>query len=98
MLLRRQRPEASFEAVLRATEPFERRGLRLRWIFDAVRQFGAEAAMAVVESARSCASNAIVACGIGGGELQVPTAAFRAVYGRAFEFGLCLLVPAGGVV
>src|SRR5205809_1547285 len=53
MLLRRQRPEASFEAVLRATEPFERRGLRLLWIFDAVRQFGAEAAMAVVEGAKS---------------------------------------------
>ena len=97
MLLRRQRPEASFEAVLRATEPFERRGLRLRWIFDAVRQFGAEAAMAVVESARSCASNAIVAFGIGGDELQVPTAAFRAVYERASEIGLHLLMHAGEV-
>ena len=97
MLLRRQRPEASFEAVLRATEPFERRGLRLLWIFDAVRQFGAEAAMAVVESARSCASNAIVAFGIGGDELQVPTAAFRAVYERASEIGLHLLMHAGEV-
>src|SRR5207248_10728291 len=85
MLLRKQRPEANFEAVLHATEPFECSGLRLRWIFDAVRQFGAEAAMAVVESARSCASNAIVAFGIGGDELQVPTAAFRAVYERSEE-------------
>src|SRR5438874_5239898 len=31
MLLRKQRPEVNFEALLRATEPFERRGLRLRW-------------------------------------------------------------------
>jgi len=56
MLLRRQQPEANFEAILRATEPFESRGLRFRWIFDAARQFGADAAMEVVESARSCNS------------------------------------------
>src|SRR5882724_5827757 len=54
MLLRKQLPEANFEAILRATKPFERRGLRFRWIFDAARQFGAEAAMNVVESARRC--------------------------------------------
>jgi aminodeoxyfutalosine deaminase len=48
MLLRKQQPEATFEALVRATEPFERRGLRFRWVFDAVRQFGVEAAMAVV--------------------------------------------------
>ena len=97
MLLRKQRPEANFEAVLHATEPFECSGLRLRWIFDAVRQFGAEAAMAVVESARSCASNAIVAFGIGGDELQVPTAAFRGVCERAAELGLHRLMHAGEV-
>ena len=97
MLLRKQRPEANFEALLRATEPFERRGLRLRWIFDAVRQFGAEAAMAVVEAAKSCASKEIVAFGIGGDELQVPTAEFRAVYDRAAEQGLHRLIHAGEV-
>jgi len=31
MLLRKQRPEANFEALLRATEPFESRGLRFNW-------------------------------------------------------------------
>src|SRR5215470_7466822 len=41
MLLRKQRPEANFEAILRAAEPFAARGLRLKWIFDAARQFGA---------------------------------------------------------
>src|SRR5215472_12266050 len=95
MLLRKQRPEANFEALLRATEPFERRGLRLRWIFDAVRQFGAEAAMAVVEAAKGCASKSIVAFGIGGDELSVPTADFRAVYGRAAELGLRRLMHVG---
>jgi aminodeoxyfutalosine deaminase len=97
MLLRKQRPEINFEALLRATEPFERRGLRLRWVFDAVRQFGAEAAMAVVEAAGSCGSNAIVAFGMGGDELQVPTAEFRGVYDRASALGLHRLIHAGEV-
>jgi aminodeoxyfutalosine deaminase len=97
MLLRKQRPEANFEALLRASEPFESRGLRFNWVFDAVRQFGAEAAMAVVESARQCGSNEIVAFGLGGDELSVPTAEFRAVYERAGEIGLHRLVHAGEV-
>ncbi len=97
MLLRKQQPEANFEALLRATEPFESRGLRFRWVFDAVRQFGAEAAMAVVESARSCGSKAIVAFGIGGDELSVPTGDFGAVYDRAAALGLHRLIHAGEV-
>jgi aminodeoxyfutalosine deaminase len=95
MLLRKQRPEAHFEALLRATQPFERRGLRFRWVFDAVRQFGADAAMAVVEAAKSCQSKMIVAFGIGGDELSVPTEEFRAVYDRASELGLHRLIHAG---
>ena len=97
MLLRKQRPEENFEALLRTTEPFERRGLHFRWIFDAVRQFGAEAAMAVVESARNCRSNAILAFGIGGDELSVPTAEFRAVYDRAAALGFHRLIHAGEI-
>src|SRR5207245_1169689 len=56
MLLRNQQPEANFEALLRAAEPFERRGLRLQWVFDAVRQFAPRAAMAVVKSAGAVTS------------------------------------------
>ena len=97
MLLRKQQPEANFEALLRATEPFESRGLRFRWVFDAARQFGAEAAMEVVESARRYASKNIVAFGIGGDELSVPTEAFRPVYERAAEIGLHRLMHAGEV-
>lgn len=97
MLLRKQQPGANFEALLRSVEPFERRGLRFRWVFDAVRQFGAEAAMAVVEAARNCASKQIVAFGIGGDELQVPTAEFRKVYDRAAKLGLHRLIHAGEV-
>ena len=97
MLLRKQQPEANFEALLRAIEPFEQRGLSVRWVFDAVRQFGAEAAMGVVEAARNCGSKEILAFGIGGDELQVPTAAFHAVYDRAADIGLHRLIHAGEV-
>jgi adenosine deaminase len=97
MLLRKQEPEANFEALLRATEPFERRGLRINWVFDAVRQFGADAALAVVEAAKRCHSKAIVAFGIGGDELSVATNEFRAVYDRASELGLHKLIHAGEV-
>jgi len=97
MLLRKQRPEANFEALLRATEPFENRGLRFRWVFDAARQFGADAAMEVVESAKCCSSKAIVAFGIGGDELSVPTEEFRPMYDRAAQMGLHRLMHAGEV-
>src|SRR6266404_5610722 len=85
MLLRKQQPEANFEALLRATEPFESRGLRFRWVFDAARQFGADRAMEVVDSARRCDSKEIVAFGIGGDELSIPTEAFRPAYEKAAE-------------
>lgn len=97
MLLRKQEPRANFEALLAATEPFEKRGLRLNWVFDAVRQFGPELALDVVEAARGCASPRIVAFGIGGDELQVHTREFSHVYARARNCGLHLLMHAGEV-
>ncbi len=97
MFLRKQTPEANFEAILRATEPYEARGLRFNWIFDAVRQFGADAAMRVVEAARRCGSDRIVAFGIGGDEMSLPTAEFRYVYDRAGECGFHRLMHAGEI-
>ena len=97
MLLRNQRPERNFEALVQASEEFESRGLQLRWIFDAVRQFGPEAAERVVEAARQCASRSIVAFGIGGDELSIPTGEFRPVYDQAANLGLHRLIHAGEV-
>ncbi len=97
MLLRKQRPEPNFEAILAAAEPFESRGLRMNWIFDAVRQFGAEAASRVVEAAKQCASKSIVAFGIGGDELSVPTGELRPVYDQAAALGLHRLIHAGEI-
>lgn len=97
MLLRHQNPQANFEAILAATEPSEAKGLRLNWIFDAVRQFGPERAAEVVDWARRCNSPRIVAFGIGGDELQVETKDFRRVYTRAAGAGLHRLMHAGEV-
>jgi aminodeoxyfutalosine deaminase len=97
MQLRGQDPQANFAAMLEAAEAFERRGLRLRWVWDAVRQFGVEAAMAVVEAAGRCRNDKIVAFGIGGDERSIPARDFRAVYGRAEELGMHRLIHAGEV-
>jgi len=97
MLLRNQKAEANFAAILRAAEEFETRGLRLRWIFDAVRQFGPDAALRVVRAAKNCASRKIVAFGIGGDELSVATRDFRAVYEAASAAGLHRLMHAGEI-
>jgi adenosine deaminase/aminodeoxyfutalosine deaminase len=97
MLLRNQRPERNFESILRAAEPFESRGLKMFWIFDAVRQFGPDAAQQVVDTARNAASNKIVAFGIGGDELSIPTIAFRSVYESAASLGFHRLIHAGEI-
>jgi aminodeoxyfutalosine deaminase len=97
MLLRKQRPEANFEAISAAAEPFQSRGLRMNWIFDAVRQFGAEAATRVIDAAKQCASKSIIAFGIGGDELSVPTGEFRPLYDRVATMGLHRLIHAGEV-
>jgi aminodeoxyfutalosine deaminase len=97
MILRKQTPEANFEAMLTAAAPFEKRGLRVNFIFDAVRQFGVEAAMQVVRAAQRADSRSIVAFGIGGDELAIPTKDFRAVYEKAGDMGLHRLMHAGEI-
>ena len=98
MLLRQQNPQANFEALLAAVEPFEGKGLRLNWVFDAVRQFGADFAMQVVlDWAKQCNCRRIVGFGIGGDALSVPSKNFQAVYRRAAHCGLHLLMHAGEI-
>lgn len=97
MILRKQIPEANFEAMLEAAAPLEKRGLRMNFIFDAVRQFGVEAAMQVVLAAERANSKSIVAFGIGGDEMAIPTKDFRAVYDKAGSIGLHRLMHAGEI-
>jgi aminodeoxyfutalosine deaminase len=97
MLLRHQSPEKNFDAIIAAAESFHSRGLQLNFVFDAARQFGADAAMKVVEAAERCASKSIVAFGIGGDELSIPAEEFRPVYEKAGVIGLRKLMHAGEV-
>jgi aminodeoxyfutalosine deaminase len=97
MLLRHQSPEKNFEAMLAAAESFRSRGLKVNFVFDAVRQFGAEAAVKVVEAAERCGSKSIVAFGIGGDELSIPAKEFRSAYEKAEGIGLGKLMHAGEV-
>ncbi|MBZ5528360.1 MAG: adenosine deaminase [Acidobacteriia bacterium] len=97
MLWRKQSAEANFEAMLRVAEEFSRQGLRLRWIFDVTRQFGAEPALRVAEVTAKYAGEGVVAFGMGGDELSVPAAAFREAYDYAAEHGLHRLVHAGEI-
>jgi adenosine deaminase len=97
MLLRHQSAEKNFEAMSAVAESLQSRGLQLNFVFDAVRQFGADAAMKVVEAAERCASRSIVAFGIGGDELSIAAKEFRPVYEKAGVIGLHKLMHAGEV-
>jgi aminodeoxyfutalosine deaminase len=99
MILRKQITEANFEALLAVANSFAQRGLQLKFIFDAVRQFGANAAMEVVNAAVRSQDKAgsIVAFGIGGDELATATKEFRPVYEKAAAIGLHRLMHAGEV-
>ncbi len=82
MLLRKQDVAANFRAIRQAAAAFEPRGLRLQWIFDAVRQFGPAPALEVARIAAQLHGQGVVAFGMGGDELAVSTAQFAPVYGK----------------
>jgi aminodeoxyfutalosine deaminase len=70
-------------------------GVSLLWIFDAVRQFGAEKAERVLDLAIQFRDRNVVAFGIGGDETQGPPEHFKDVYDRASNHGLHLTAHAG---
>jgi aminodeoxyfutalosine deaminase len=95
-LYRQQDFGALFEGLDRGRDRGEREfGVSLLWIFDAVRQFGAEAARAVFELAASYRDRRVVGIGIGGDEQKAPPELFRGVYAYAAENGLRLTAHAG---
>lgn len=97
MLLRKQDALANFAAIRKAAAPYESRGLRMQWIFDAVRQFGVAAAEEVVALASQCVRENVVAFGIGGDELALPAKDFVGVYERAGTAGLGKLIHVGEI-
>jgi aminodeoxyfutalosine deaminase len=97
MLLRKQDVAANFRAIREAVAPFEKRGLRLQWIFDTVRQFGPSAARDVARRAIELRREGVVAYGIGGDELSLPTVQFRDVYDWVAANGLHRVAHAGEI-
>jgi aminodeoxyfutalosine deaminase len=95
MLRRNQDPAANYAALREAAAQVP--GVRLAWIFDAVRQWGAIPAMEVARIANELRSPDIVAYGIGGDELGLPTSELRGVYEYVAGQGMHRLIHAGEI-
>jgi adenosine deaminase/aminodeoxyfutalosine deaminase len=95
-LWRKQDFPAIFEGLERGRQRGERDfGISLLWIFDAIRQFGAEKAQPVLDLASQFRDRNVVAFGIGGDEPKGPPELFREIYARAADHGLHLTAHAG---
>ena len=95
-LWRKQDFPAIFEGLERGRQRGEKDfGISLLWIFDAVRQFGAEKAERVLDLAIQFRDRNVVGFGIGGEERQGPPELFKDVYARAAGQGLHPTAHAG---
>jgi aminodeoxyfutalosine deaminase len=92
ILWKQQDFAAIFEAIRQeaANSPVE-----VRWVFDAVRQFGADPAARVAELAIRHADDGVVAFGIGGDEVRGPAAWFCEIFREVCRHGLALVPHAG---
>jgi aminodeoxyfutalosine deaminase len=97
VLRRMQNLEATLTAIRDTAQsvPFSR--LRLAWILDATRQFGAEPAMEVSRWAGRLQRLGVVAFGMGGDEMAFPTVNFRPAFDHAKSEGLRVVCHAGEV-
>lgn len=95
-LWRKQDFPAIFEGLERGRQRGEKDfGISLLWIFDAIRQFGAEKADKVLDLAIQFQDRSVVGFGVGGDEQQGPPELFKDVYARAGDHGLRLTAHAG---
>jgi aminodeoxyfutalosine deaminase len=81
-----------FDAI---TEAAAGARLEVRWILDAVRQFGIERAAQVAQWAIERQNRGVIALGIGGSEARGPALWFKEIYADARRAGLHLLAHAG---
>ena len=96
ILWKNQSLPAVFEAIERACEQIvSRLPIRVRWIFDAVRQFGPDHAREVLGWARTFCKDGVVAFGLGGDEERGPAELFVDVFREARDLGLHVVAHAG---
>ncbi len=93
MLARKQNVEAILEAL--AKEAASHSSVKVRWIFDSVRQWGAAEAMRVAERAAALRSAGVVGFSIGGSEAEAPVEEFAQVFAWAKQQGLHIVPHAG---
>lgn len=89
-----------FDALFEGMERGRRRGeqdfgVKVRWIFDAVRHFGPEEGWKVLHKAIELRDRNVVGIGIGGDEARGPAENFREIYAEAKKNGLRLTAHAG---
>jgi aminodeoxyfutalosine deaminase len=96
VLWKKQPVDAVFEAVAAAAEESEARtGVRVKWIFDAIRHFGTGHAREVLHWAARYRSRGVIGFGIGGDEAAGPARLFAEVFQEARDLGLHGVAHAG---
>ncbi|HEX3685432.1 MAG TPA: adenosine deaminase [Bryobacteraceae bacterium] len=93
ILWKGQKIEPIFEAIRAEEQRFP--GIEVRWIFDAIRQFGVDEAARVLAVAKEHRSGGVIAFGLGGDEERGPAEWFRDLYRDARDAGLRLTCHAG---
>ncbi len=96
VLWKKQQVDAVFEAIASAAKEAEARtGVRVKWIFDATRQFGVDHVREVMHWAARYRSQGVVAFGIGGDEAAGPAKLFPDIFREARDLGLHVVAHAG---
>jgi adenosine deaminase/aminodeoxyfutalosine deaminase len=96
VMWKRQNPDAVFDALCTAVdEARNEHPVEVRWIPDAVRNFGARHVAQVADYAMRWTDRGVVAFGIGGDEEEGPPELFRDAFEKVRAAGLHVTVHAG---
>ena len=88
--------EQNFHRIFDAlVQEAKQSSVQIRWVFDAIRQFGYEDALRVAKIAVERKDDGVVAFGIGGDEVRGPAEWFGGVFDFAKRNGLALVPHAG---